>query len=164
MFCFPLRTLTLRRGLIKPPASILTLGHALDAESIFLLLLPTEAPEKACTWLGEISSCSCITFLPCPAWVLLSKIYKQFLGSLYLPASFPLALSGRDMRAALIEREKVIQAASRPARPTKRTRGPSSERGGLAVSFPNLLGRERERASQSNLRDATPTRWTQCFK
>ena len=40
--------------------------------------------EKACTWLGEISSCSCLTFLTGPGWVLLSKIYKPFPGSLYL--------------------------------------------------------------------------------
>ena len=38
----------------------------------------------ACTWLGEISYCSCLTFLPGPAWVLLSKIYKPFPGSLYM--------------------------------------------------------------------------------
>ena len=37
----------------------------------------------AFTWLGEISSCSCLTLLPGPAWVLLSKIYKPFPGSLY---------------------------------------------------------------------------------
>ena len=32
----------------------------------------TEAPEMACTWLGEISSCSCLIALPGPAWVLLT--------------------------------------------------------------------------------------------
>ena len=37
----------------------------------------------ACTWLGEISTCSCLTALPGPAWVLLSKICKPFAGSLY---------------------------------------------------------------------------------
>ena len=42
----------------------------------------TEAPEKACTWLGEMSSCSCLTSLPDPAWVLLRKIYKPFPGPL----------------------------------------------------------------------------------
>ena len=36
----------------------------------------TEAPEKACTWLRAISSCSRLTFLPGTAWVLLSKIYN----------------------------------------------------------------------------------------
>ena len=30
------------------------------------------------TWLREISSCSCLTFLPGPARVLLSKICKDF--------------------------------------------------------------------------------------
>ena len=34
-----------------------------------------EAPEKACTWLGEISSCSCLTLQSC-------KIYRPFPGSL----------------------------------------------------------------------------------
>ena len=38
----------------------------------------------ACTWFGEISSCSSLTALPGPAWVLLSKICKPFVGSLYL--------------------------------------------------------------------------------
>ena len=37
----------------------------------------------ACTWFGEISSRSCLTALPSPAWVLLSKIYKPFPGSLH---------------------------------------------------------------------------------
>ena len=36
-----------------------------------------------CTWLDEISSCSCFTFLPGPAWVLLSKICKDFFSALY---------------------------------------------------------------------------------
>ena len=43
----------------------------------------TEALEMVCTWLREISSCSCLTLPLGPAWVLLSKIYKPFLGSLY---------------------------------------------------------------------------------
>ena len=37
----------------------------------------------ACTWFGEICSCCCLTVLLGPAWVLLSKIYKTFAGSLY---------------------------------------------------------------------------------
>ena len=37
----------------------------------------------ACTWLGEIASWSCLTALPGPALVLLSKIYKPFPGSLH---------------------------------------------------------------------------------
>ena len=37
-----------------------------------------------CTWFGEISSCSSLTALPGPAWVLLSKICKPFVGSLYV--------------------------------------------------------------------------------
>ena len=36
-----------------------------------------------CTWLREISSCSCLTVLPDPAWVLLSKTYKPLFPPLY---------------------------------------------------------------------------------
>ena len=35
-----------------------------------------EGAIKVCTWLREISSCSCLTVLPGPAWVLLSKTCK----------------------------------------------------------------------------------------
>ena len=41
----------------------------------------------ACTWFGEIRSCCCLTVQLGPAWVLLSKIYKPFPGSLYAPVS-----------------------------------------------------------------------------
>ena len=44
----------------------------------------TEPRKSLGTWLREISSCSCLTFLPGPAWVLLSKICKEFLGSVVL--------------------------------------------------------------------------------
>ena len=37
----------------------------------------TEMRFNLCTWLGEIYSCSCLTVLPGPAWVLLNKIYKD---------------------------------------------------------------------------------------
>ena len=37
----------------------------------------TEGEIKVCTWLREISSCSCLIVLPGPAWVLLSKTNKQ---------------------------------------------------------------------------------------
>ena len=43
----------------------------------------TEPPEKVCTWLREICSCSCLTVLPGPVWVLLNKIYILFPGTLY---------------------------------------------------------------------------------
>ena len=35
------------------------------------------------TWLGEISSRSCLAVLPDSAWVLLNKIYQPFFTSLY---------------------------------------------------------------------------------
>ena len=43
----------------------------------------TEGEINVCTWLREISSCSCLTVLPGPAWVLLSKKYILFPGALY---------------------------------------------------------------------------------
>ena len=54
---------------------------AMDALCPERMLRPcTEHPEKVCTWLREISSCSCLTVLPGPAWVLLSKKYILFPG------------------------------------------------------------------------------------
>ena len=49
---------------------------------------PTELPKNVCTWLREISSCSCLPVLPGPAWVLLSKVYILFLGTLYKYITF----------------------------------------------------------------------------
>ena len=43
----------------------------------------TEGEIKVCTWLREISSCSCLTVLPGPAWVLLSKTNKPLFPPLY---------------------------------------------------------------------------------
>ena len=45
--------------------------------------LSTEGEIKVCTWLREISSCSCLTVLPGPAWVLLSKTNKPLFPPLY---------------------------------------------------------------------------------
>ena len=39
--------------------------------------LSTEMRFNLCTWLGEFSSCSCLTVLPGPARVLLNKICKD---------------------------------------------------------------------------------------
>ena len=49
----------------------------------FKAVASTEHPENVCTGLREISSCSCLTVLPGPAWVLLSKKYILFPGALY---------------------------------------------------------------------------------
>ena len=43
----------------------------------------TEMRFILCTWLGEIYSCCCLTVLPGPAWVLLNKICKEYISSLY---------------------------------------------------------------------------------
>ena len=42
----------------------------------------TERQIKVCMWLREISSCSCLTVLPGPPWVLLSKTYKPLFAPL----------------------------------------------------------------------------------
>ena len=52
-----------------------------NLEGLFLEVY-TEEKIKVCTRFREISSCSCLTALPGPAWVLLSKTYK--------PLSYPL--------------------------------------------------------------------------
>ena len=71
----------------------------------------------ACTWLREFSSCSCVPSLPGPAWVLLSKIYKPFAGSLYirvpenlLISFFHSAWTGEGERI----KQKQIHGPSRP--------------------------------------------------
>ena len=38
---------------------------------------------KACTWLREISSCSCLNVLPGPAWLLLKNLHTLILGTVY---------------------------------------------------------------------------------
>ena len=43
-----------------------------------------EGEINVCTWLREISSCSFLTVLPGPAWVLLSKTNKPLFTPLYL--------------------------------------------------------------------------------
>ena len=43
----------------------------------------TEPRKSLGTWLREISSYSCLTFLSGPAWVLLSKICKDLFSALY---------------------------------------------------------------------------------
>ena len=43
----------------------------------------TENPENVCTWLREMPSCSCLTVLPGPAWVLRSKTCKPLFPPLY---------------------------------------------------------------------------------
>ena len=44
----------------------------------------TESGIKACTWLREISSCSCLTVLPSPAWLLLNKMCIPLFRALYI--------------------------------------------------------------------------------
>ena len=56
--------------------------HAANEKSQAMFIY-TDAREMACMWLGEFSSCSWLTFLQVPAWVLLNWIYKPFPGSLY---------------------------------------------------------------------------------
>ena len=91
----------LEKVLVQRTFAVLALHHELDfisqspwpwehinvsnlACTSILVRAYTETPEMACTWLGEFSSCSSLIALPGPAWVLLSKIYKPFPGSLYI--------------------------------------------------------------------------------
>ena len=46
--------------------------------------LSTEPRKSLGMWLREIYSCSCLTFLPGSAWMLLGKICKDFFSPLYL--------------------------------------------------------------------------------
>ena len=48
----------------------------------------TEGDIKVCTWLREICSCSCLTVLSGPAWVLLSKKNKPLFPPLYIILNF----------------------------------------------------------------------------
>ena len=48
----------------------------------YVLSKTTELPKMVCKWLREMCSCSCLAILPGPAWVLLSKIYRPYLGAL----------------------------------------------------------------------------------
>ena len=66
-------------------------GHIFVA----LLLCTTEPRKSLGTWLREISSCSSLTFLPGPAWVLLSKICQDFFSALYIILPRPVALLQR---------------------------------------------------------------------
>ena len=61
-------------------------GKYFSTQKVRLLAdeLHTEPGIRACTWLREISSCSCFTVLPGPAWVLLSKTNKPLFLPLYL--------------------------------------------------------------------------------
>ena len=43
----------------------------------------TEKQIKVCTWLREFCSCSCLTVLPGPSWLLLSKTCKSLFTPLY---------------------------------------------------------------------------------
>ena len=46
-------------------------------------LISTELGKKACTWFGEICSCSCLPVLPGPAGDLLSRICIPYYRALY---------------------------------------------------------------------------------
>ena len=59
--------------------SVSDIGAVVDVA----LMRSTEPRKSLGTWLREISSCSCLTFLPGPAWVLLSKICKDFFSALF---------------------------------------------------------------------------------
>ena len=62
---------SLQRTFLKALQS--NLFHVLGQISTLCPVSTTEGKIKVCMWLREISSCSRLTVLPGPAWVLLSK-------------------------------------------------------------------------------------------
>ena len=54
----------------------------------------TERQIKVCTWLRDISSCSCLNFMPGPAWLLLNKICTPLFRALYKNQHYSSALLG----------------------------------------------------------------------
>ena len=72
-------------GYLSVPAETVEVQTAevTDRPSVAQLNYTTEPPEKVCTWLQEISSCSCLTFLSGPAWLLLNKTCILFPGPPY---------------------------------------------------------------------------------
>ena len=54
---------------------------------IFLFFCSTELGKKACTWFGEICSCSSLPVLPGPAGDLLSRICIPYFRALYSPSN-----------------------------------------------------------------------------
>ena len=103
----------------------------------------TELPNMVCMWLWEICSCSCLSVLPGPAWVLLSKIYKPFSGALYtcchhilksenwfsltdISIDEPLNINVKGFR---IEQYKILKTKASPALPhlDERNRGISAD-------------------------------------
>ena len=71
------RNVPLSPSCLHLPCSSLDRGTRTDS------LSTTEPGIKACTWLREIPSCSCLTVLPGPAWVLPSKTNKPLFTPLY---------------------------------------------------------------------------------
>ena len=59
-----------------------------------------------CTWLGEISSCSCFTVLPGPAWVLLNKIKSHLCTHRSAPDGHDHVQDGHDH----VEAEDTLQS------------------------------------------------------
>ena len=57
--------------------------YSLCIMGLWSLNLMHNVQRSACMWLREISSCSCLTFLTGPAWLLLNKICTPFSRSLY---------------------------------------------------------------------------------
>ena len=51
--------------------------HEASPAKKYALKIATEMRFILCTWFGELSSCSFLTVLPGPAWVLLNKFRKE---------------------------------------------------------------------------------------
>ena len=72
-----------------------------------------------CMWFGDICYCSCLSVLPCPAWVLLSYVCKPFFYILYRARNNGLYVVGRMLQASWAEevsnsRNKIHQTTYKP--------------------------------------------------
>ena len=73
-----------RMGVSRCPLSCSSYCTSRTFQTHPQICICTEGEIKVCTWLREISSCSCLTVLPGPAWVLLSKTCKPLFTPLYM--------------------------------------------------------------------------------
>ena len=86
----------------------------------------TEPRKSLGTWLRDISSCSCLTFLPGPAWVLLSKIWQDFFSALYTNwrwSCFTVSLSLLSLGHFLLQSCRISNTLWVSARQTVSFRG-----------------------------------------
>ena len=81
----------------------------------------TEPWIKACTWLREISLCSCLTVVPGPTWLLLNSICISLFRALYMAYQdidwkyvFDVNISKAKITTILDTRPKLWRSATSP--------------------------------------------------